>query len=71
MNRRPLRKAAKYNKNPVVIEALFMAGANPMARTPEGKTPWDLAQDNKALKESDADRRLNEGRFQSPGGNAN
>ena len=62
----PLHDAAEHNKNPAVIEVLLAAGANPKARTVEGKTPWDFAQDNEALKGSDAFWRLNEARFESP-----
>ena len=62
----PLHEAAEHNKNPAVIEVLLAAGANPKARTVEGKTPWDFAQDNEALKGSDAFWRLNEARFESP-----
>ena len=34
------------------IGLLLEAGANGAARNAEGKTPWDLAQDNEILKES-------------------
>ena len=65
---KPLHEAAQSNENPAVIEALLEAGANPMAPNVGGKTPWDFAQDNEALKGSDAYWRLNEARFEVPGG---
>ena len=46
-----------------VMEVLLEAGANPMARNADGRTPWDLAQQNQPLKESDAYWRLNDARF--------
>lgn len=68
--RMPLVSAAGWNENPAVIEALLAVGADPMARNAQGKTPWDLAQGNEVLKGSDAYQRLNEARFESPGGSA-
>ena len=59
----PLHYAAEYNKNPAIIEVLLKAGADPEARNEYGKTPWDLAKENNALKDSDAYRRLNDKRF--------
>ena len=37
-----------------------------MARNANGETPWDLAQENEALRESDAYWRLNDARFNAP-----
>ena len=49
------------------IEALLDAGADAAARNSAGRTPWDLAQENEALKGSDAYWRLNDERFNTPG----
>jgi ankyrin repeat protein len=35
---------------PGIIQALLAAGADEKAKNKDGKTPWDLAQNNKALK---------------------
>ena len=51
------------NGNPAVIAALLDGGADPNARSKDGQTPWDFAQENAALKETDAWWRLNDGRF--------
>ncbi len=45
------------------IFALLDGGANPLARDAEGRTPWDLAQENDALRGSPAYWRLNQARF--------
>ena len=52
------------------IEALLDAGADAATRNAAGKTPWDLAQENEALKGSDAYWRLNDARFNAPGPDA-
>lgn len=54
----PLYFAAFSNKNPAVITTLLNAGANINARAANGKTPWDAAQQNEALKGTDAYWRL-------------
>ena len=59
----PLHMAANHNENPAVLTALLDAGADPTARDKLGELPWDVAQDNAALKGTDAWWRLNEGRF--------
>ena len=56
--RTPLHLASQYNGNLAVITALLNAGADPSARTKDGKTPGDLAKENKALKSSDVYERL-------------
>ena len=38
----------------------FCAGADPKAKTADGKTAWDLIQDNEKLKNTDAYWRLND-----------
>ena len=53
-----LHFAAHSNKNPAVITALLKAGANVHAQTANGMTPWDYAQNNDAIKGTDAYRRL-------------
>ena len=45
------------------IEALLEAGADPTMGNAIGKTPWDLAEENDALKGSDAYWSLNEARL--------
>ena len=57
----PLHYAARFSRNPAVIEALLEAGADASARDSEGKTPWDYAQENEALRGTDAWWRLREG----------
>ena len=57
----PLHLATEYNPNPTVITLLLDAGADATARDNEGKTPWDHAQDNEALRGTDAWWRLREG----------
>ena len=49
-----------------IMDVLLEAGADPTARNTDGHTPWDLAQQNYALKESDAYWRLNDVRFNAP-----
>ncbi len=55
-----LHDAARSNDNPDVVETLLAAGADAAARNTAGQTPWDLAQENEALRETDAYRRLSE-----------
>ena len=59
----PLHHAARFANNPAVIEALLSAGADASARDPNGKTPWDYAQENEALRGTDAYWLLNDARF--------
>ena len=42
-------------------KALLAAGADASARDGEGKAPWDYAQENEALRGTDALWRLREG----------
>ena len=60
----PLHWAALANANPSVIAALIEAGADPGARDDAGKTPFDYAKDNEALKGTEAYWLLNDGRFE-------
>ena len=48
------------------IEALLEAGADPALRNAEGRTPWELAEQNEALKGSDAYWRLNDAQYNVP-----
>ena len=59
----PLHRAARDTNTPAVIKVLLAAGADASARDQEGKTPWDYAQDNEALRGTDAWWRLREERF--------
>ena len=61
--RSPLHLAAWYSKAPAVVTALLTAGADPAARDKAGKTPWDYAEQNAALKDTAPYWRLNEERF--------
>ena len=56
--------AAWQNPESSVIAALIEVGADPGARDEEGKTPFDYAKDNEALRGTDAYWWLNEGRFE-------
>ena len=60
----PLHLAVMYNSAPSVITALIEGGADPGARDEWGKTPFDYAEDNEALRGTDAYWRLNDGRFE-------
>ena len=61
--RTPLHVAAA-NAAPSVVTALIEGGADPGARDEWGKTPFDYAEDNEALRGTDAYWRLNDGRFE-------
>ena len=58
----PLHLAAWFGKTPAVVAALLSAGADPAARDKAGKTPWDYAEQNPALKDTPSYWRLNEER---------
>ena len=60
----PLHGAAALTVNPSVILALIEGGADVGARDDDGKTPFDYAKENAALKGTDAYRLLKEGRFE-------
>ena len=59
----PLHRTAVRN-NPSVIKALIEGGEDPGARDYDGFTPFDYAQENEALRGTDAYRMLNDGRFE-------
>ena len=58
-----LHLAALFSKTPAVITALIEAGADAGARNSAGQTPWDVAQGNATLRETDAWWQLNDARF--------
>lgn len=58
----PLHEAARYNSNPEVALALLAAGADGSAKNLEGRTPFDEAENNEALKETDAYGALSDAR---------
>ncbi len=59
----PLHIAASKSEVPAVVQVLLDAGADPAARDGQGKSPWDRAKANPALKGTEVYWRLNEGRF--------
>ncbi len=62
----PLHVAAAWSKTPGIVAALLDAGADTRAKDKTGKTgktPWDYAKRNAAIKGTDVYQRLNEGRF--------
>ena len=58
-----LAGADELNGNLAVVEALLDAGTDAKVRDGAGKTALELAQDNRALEESGAYRRLNDASF--------
>ena len=56
----PLHIAAGFSANPTVVQALLAAGADPTAKTWDGKTPFDLLQENDKLKGTDVYWRMND-----------
>ena len=59
----PLHFAASESEAPAVVQVLLDAGADPAARDGQGKSPWDYAKANPALKGTEVYWHLNEGRF--------
>ena len=59
----PLHEAAEWNANPDVITALIKAGADGSLTDSRGRTPFDLAKEKEALKNTDAYWALNDARF--------
>ena len=56
----PLHDAACNNKNPAVVLTLLDAGADANVITEDGKTALDLIQENAALKDTEAHKKLRE-----------
>ena len=59
----PLHKVAKYDKNPESIMMLLKAGADGKAKDGKGKTAFDYAKENKALKDTEAYWALNDAQY--------
>ena len=55
---------ALHGGNPAVIAALLEADADPSARDGDGKSPFDYAKENAALKGNEVYWRLNDARFE-------
>ena len=60
----PLHWAAASNAESAVVLTLLDAGADPKAKNTNGKTVFDLIQENEKLKDTDAYWRLNDLRFE-------
>ena len=58
----PLHSAAGFGTT-ANIQTLLDAGADAKAKEKEGKTPWDLAQENEDLKNTKAYRALNDAQY--------
>ena len=58
----PLHSAAS-GLNPANIQALLDAGADAKTKNKNGKTPWDLAQENEELKGTKGYWALNDGQY--------
>ena len=58
-----LHAAAWENSNPDVITALLERGADGSIEDDNGRTPFDLAKENEAIKNTDAYWALNDARF--------
>ncbi len=59
----PLHEAATHNENPDVIMVLLKAGAKGWAKNKDGKKPFDLAKENKFIKDTDAYWALNDAQY--------
>ena len=59
----PLHFAAEYGEESGVIETLLEAGADPKVINDDGKTPWDLAKLNDALKNTKSYWALNDAQY--------
>ena len=55
--------AADSDGTPANIQALLDAGADAKAKNKEGKTPWDLAQENEKLKGTKGYWALNDAQY--------
>ena len=63
----PLMHGAECNENSDVITTLLNAGADAKAKSIEGKTAFDYAQNNPTIKGTKAYWELNNARFQLEG----
>lgn len=54
----PLITAAKMSETPGVLAALLDAGADPKAQTSQGRSVWDAARKNDALRDTRVYERL-------------
>lgn len=63
--RTPLHYAAGFNGDPTLVDSMIASGANAAAQDAAGQSVWDYAEENEAIKGSDAYWRLNDARFNS------
>ena len=59
----PLHHAAAFSTAPAIVTALLKAGADARAVDEDGKKPVDHAENNEALKSTDAYWRLNDAAY--------
>ncbi|MCY4137168.1 MAG: ankyrin repeat domain-containing protein, partial [Rhodobacteraceae bacterium] len=59
--RTPLHLAARRSQNPEIVDLLLGLGADAQAQDEVGRSPWDYAQENDVLANTNAYWRLNSG----------